>query len=80
MSLRQAIWTVCPKPEALLSASLATEKLLEDIIVAEPRVVSDAWLLIGRQLRTSHGGIVDLPAIAPDGDLVVIEIKRDRPC
>jgi len=32
---------------------------------------------IGRQVRTAHGGIVDLLAIAPDGGLVVIELKRD---
>ena len=35
-------------------------------------------MLIGRQERTGQGGIIDLLAIAPDGSLVLIEIKRDR--
>lgn len=35
-------------------------------------------MLIGRQERTGQGGIIDLLAIAPDGSLVLIELKRDR--
>lgn len=35
-------------------------------------------MLIGRQEVTSHGGRVDLLAIAPDASLVLIELKRDR--
>ncbi|MFC0385134.1 hypothetical protein, partial [Muricoccus vinaceus] len=34
--------------------------------------------LIGRQERTLHAGRIDLLAIAPDGSLILIEIKRDR--
>jgi RecB family endonuclease NucS len=35
-------------------------------------------MLIGRQQDTGFGGRIDLLAIAPDGALVLIEIKRDR--
>ncbi len=35
-------------------------------------------MLIGRQERTGVGGIIDLLAIAPDGALVLIELKRER--
>ena len=35
-------------------------------------------MLIGRQERTGQGGIIDLLAIAPDGSLVLVELKRDR--
>ena len=35
-------------------------------------------MLIGRQVRTGFGGIIDLLAIAPDGSLVLIELKRDK--
>lgn len=48
------------------------------MIIKEPGILSREWMLIGRQETTSHGGRVDLVAIAPDGSLVLIEIKRDR--
>ena len=78
MPIRNAIWTVEDAPRALEESRLPSERLLEDMIVAAPRIVSDEWMLIGRQERTGTGGIIDLLAIAPDGALVLIELKRDR--
>jgi hypothetical protein len=34
--------------------------------------------LIGRQEDTGFGGRVDLLAVAPDGAVILIELKRDR--
>ena len=78
MPIRNAIWTVSNTPQPLPEARLLSERVLEDMIVAAPRILSDEWMLIGRQERTGMGGIVDLLAIAPDGALVLIELKRDR--
>lgn len=78
MPIRSAIWKVSPQPQPLVQSSLANEKLLEDMIVLDMRILSSEWMLIGRQEVTSHGGRVDLLAIAPDGSLVLIELKRDR--
>jgi len=78
MSIRHAIWKVAAKPEQLSESALSNEQLLESMIVAEPRILSDEWMLIGRQENTGHGGRVDLLAIAPDASLVLIELKRDR--
>lgn len=78
MPIRNAIWTVSEQPKPLVEARLPSERVLEDMIVAAPRILSDEWMLIGRQERTGAGGIIDLLAIAPDGALVLIELKRDR--
>jgi RecB family endonuclease NucS len=75
---KTALWKIDQKPMELCESTLATERLREDMIVAEPRVLSDEWMLIGRQVDTGFGGIIDLLAIAPDGSLVLIELKRDR--
>jgi hypothetical protein len=78
MAIRHAIWKVSPTPQQLVESSLSNEQLLETMIVAEPRILSDEWMLIGRQENTGYGGRVDLVAIAPDASLVLIELKRDR--
>lgn len=78
MPIHHAIWKVGEAPVALATSRLATEQKLEDMIVRDPRILSGEWLLIGQQESTSHGGRIDLLAIAPDGSLVLIELKRDR--
>ena len=78
MPIRTALWKVSAVPQPLPEAQLASEKLLEDMIVASPRLLSDEWMLIGRQEDTGFGGRIDLLAIAPDGSLVLVELKRDR--
>jgi hypothetical protein len=78
MPINHAIWKVTAQPQPLVKSSLASEKLPEEMIVATPSVLSDEWMLIGRQEDTGFGGRIDLLAIAPDGALVLIELKRDR--
>ncbi len=50
---------------------------LESWIVADPGIVRPGLRLIGRQVMTNSGPL-DLLAIDRSGDLVVIELKRDR--
>ncbi|WP_199196967.1 endonuclease NucS domain-containing protein [Achromobacter sp. MYb9] len=78
MPIHHAIWRVGEQPASLVSSRLTIEQQLEDMIVRDPRILSSEWMLIGRQEVTSHGGRVDLLAIAPDASLVLIELKRDR--
>lgn len=78
MTIRHAIWRVAATPEPLQAASLTSEAHLEDMIVAAPSILHEEWMLIGRQIDTGFGGRLDLLAIAPDGALVLIELKRDR--
>lgn len=53
----------------LTISKLATDKDLEGMNTARPEMISSGWMLIGRQMRTSFGGIIDLLALAPDGSL-----------
>jgi hypothetical protein len=78
MPIRTAIWKVANPPEPLAVSSLLNERLLEEMIVAAPRLLSDEWMLIGRQEDTGFGGRIDLLAVPPDGSIVLIELKRDR--
>lgn len=78
MPIQHAIWKVGDTPQPLSASHLASEQKLEEMIVRDPRILSGEWMLIGRQELTSYGGRIDLLAIAPDGSLVLIELKRDR--
>lgn len=78
MPIRTQLWTVNAQPKPLRPARLVGEQLLEEMIVAAPALLSEDWMLIGRQESTGRGGRIDLLALAPDASLVLIEIKRDR--
>lgn len=57
MPIRTAFWKVTAQPEQLPEAVLPSEKLLEDMRVAQSLLLSGAWMLVGRQERTGLGGI-----------------------
>jgi hypothetical protein len=78
MPIRTVLWKVGSQPVPLAESTLAKEQLLEEMIVKAPGLLSDEWMLIGRQEDTGYSGRIDLLAVAPDGSLVLIELKRDR--
>ena len=61
-------------------SALANEKLLEDILEKDIGLLGlpGQLLVIGRQVITEYAGRVDLLCIDAEGDLYVIEIKKDR--
>ena len=77
MPIHHDLWRVGQHPERLTGSQLG-EKQLEDMIVEQPEILSSDWMLIARQAKTPFGGIVDLIAVAPDGSLVLIELKRGQ--
>lgn len=78
MPIKHAIWKVGDKPTSLSICRLPSEQKLEEMIVSDPGILSNEWMLIGRQETTDFGGRIDLLAMAPDGSLILIELKRDR--
>lgn len=58
--------------------SLQSEDVLESWIANDPGMIGLDVLVIGRQVTTEFGGRIDILAMDRDGDLVVMELKRDR--
>ncbi len=56
------------------------EAILEDWMEKNPDgiIEDDKILIIGRQVVTNFGGFIDLLGLDRKGDIVVIELKRDR--
>ena len=59
-------------------SSIDTEKKLEDILNKDISILDDKFMLIGRQVRTSYGKLIDLLAIDQSGKISIIELKKDR--
>lgn len=60
------------------SSTLNAEEQLEEWLEEDISILSDNLLVIGRQVSTDFGGALDLLCIDEAGDLVVIELKRDK--
>jgi hypothetical protein len=65
-------------PRAVASEKLDLEYRLEEWIQTDPELVSSEFIIIGKQVKTEYGGFIDLLALDQDGNLVVLELKRDK--
>ena len=79
MPIEVAIWEVKDKTLKKLEFSkLQLEDKLHKAIDSDISIISDELLLIGSEVLTGYGKKIDLLAINIEGNLVVIELKRDR--
>jgi len=78
MPVGQSIWKVSKVPEKLHLSSLKNENELEDMICQDMTILYEQWLPIGRQVVTAHGGKIDILAIDQSGNLVIIELKKNK--
>lgn len=78
MPLELGLWRIDGAPRAIQYGQLDLESRLEDILAADITVANPDWMVIGRQVRTTFGSIVDLLLLDSQGHLVVLELKRDK--
>jgi len=62
----------------LRRTQLPKEEMLETWITENPRILGLDLTIIGRQVHTDFGGLIDILAIDREGNLTIIELKRDK--
>jgi RecB family endonuclease NucS len=65
-------------PVTISREKLDLESRIEEWLRQDIGLVSDNLLVIGQQVSTDYGGSIDLLAIDHVGNLVVLELKRDK--
>lgn len=79
MPLSMDLWTVSDgELVEVHKAKLDYEDRLEDWIEQDPSALGTELLLVGRQVSTEFGGRIDLLGIDREGNLIILELKRDR--
>jgi hypothetical protein len=73
------LWKITGKGfEVLNRAALEQERKLHDWLERDISLISDDLLVIGREVQTGFNKSIDLLCLDGNGDLVIIELKRDR--
>ena len=55
-----------------------SETKLENWLESDISILDPDLLVVGRQVRTDFGGAIDLLCLDREGDIVVIELKKDQ--
>ncbi len=74
------LWRIGPDEtlSEIQHAALDLEARLQEWLARDISVLDPGLLVIGREAETDFGGYIDLLCINAVGDLVVIELKRDK--
>lgn len=78
MPIEVGVWKVNDGIKKLSFSSIESERKLEDILEKNLSILSEDLLLLGRQVKTDYGKYIDILAIDLDGNLHIIELKKDK--
>jgi hypothetical protein len=78
MPLELGIWRIDKQLNRIQVSSLDHEQRLEDFLNEDITIASPNWMVIGRQVYTDYGKYIDLLAIDKDGNLIVLELKKNK--
>ncbi|MBQ9686239.1 MAG: DUF91 domain-containing protein [Oscillospiraceae bacterium] len=76
MPISHTVWSLDEK-KPLQVASLIDEKELELLLRDNIEILNKGWLVISNQVKTDAGKFIDILCIDHDGDMVVVELKKD---
>lgn len=62
----------------LKKSKLDLEKRIESWLEYDISIISNELMVIGRQVETDFGGIIDLLCLDNNGDVAIVELKRDK--
>jgi hypothetical protein len=78
LPIELGIWKLGEKLEKVSFSSIESESKLENNLVQDISILSVDLMLIGRQIKTAHGKFIDLLAMDAEGNLSLIELKKNR--
>ena len=78
MPIEQSFWRIDQGLTEVLFEPMAAESRLEDLLDSNIAVAAPHLMVIGRQVRTAFDKIIDLLAIDIEGNLAIIELKKDK--
>lgn len=78
MPIEVAVWRIDAGVEPMEFVPLDFESRLQDILAKDVSIADPNLMLVGREVSTAYNSKIDLLALNRDGDLVVIELKRDK--
>lgn len=78
MPLELSIWRIDSKPQKMEFTPLNLESRLQVLLANDISIADPNLLIIGREVQTGFDKRIDILAINPDGELVVLELKRNK--
>jgi len=74
------IWEIHDRDnlKEIQKAKLDLEERIENWLEKDISIIANDLLVIGRQVETDFGGVIDLLCLELNGDVIIVELKRDK--